>query len=146
MFIATLAVGQNSGTEESLRHAGSIQRLHVVPVCYVFVAVGVILLGWSWLRLVGAVTSIAMLIKHDNANTISRNKSFFTYLRKTKIDELCKAINENFNDCTTRTADYDKQIKDFQIQIQLSQKREKNAEAIIYSIRDAGRGDYIQYS
>ncbi len=64
MFIATLAVGQNSGTEESLRHAGSIQRLYVVPVCYVFVAVGVILLGWSWLRLAGAVTSIARWLKN----------------------------------------------------------------------------------
>ena len=132
MFIAILAVGQNSGTEEGWRHAGNI-----VPVCSVFVAVGVILLGWFWLRLAGAVTSIAMLIKDDKANNISRGKGFFAYLRKTKVDELCKAVNEHFNDSTARTAEYEKQIKDFQIQIQLSHKREKNAEAIIYSIRDA---------
>jgi len=132
MFIATLAVGQNSGTEEGWLHAG-----YVVPVCSVFVAVGVILLGWSWLRLAGAVTSIAMLIKHDKAIAVGRDKGFFAYLRKTKVDELCKAVNEHFNDSAVRTAEYEKQIKDFQLQIQLSHKREKNAEAIIYSIRDA---------
>lgn len=134
MFNATLAVGQNAGTEEGWRHAGN---KYVVPVCSVFVAVGVILLGWSWLRLAGAVTSIAMLIKDGQVNTASRSKGFFTYLKKAKIDELCKAINERINKSTVCTAEYEKQIKDFQIQVQLSQKREKNAEAIIYSIRDA---------
>ena len=137
MFIATLSVGQNSGTEEGWRHAGNMQRIYVVPVCYVFVAVGVILLGWSWLRLAGAVTSIAMFIKDDKVNAIGTGNGFFAYLRKTKVDELCKAVNEHFNDCAAHTAEYDRQIKDFQVQIQLSHKREKNAEAIIYSIRDA---------
>jgi len=132
MFIATLTVGQNSGTEEGWRHAG-----YIVPVCYVFVAVGVILLGWSWLRLASAVTSIAALIKDDKANAVSGGKGFFTYLRKAKVDELCKSINEHFNDSAARTTECDKQIKDYQVQIQLSHKREKNAEAIIYSIRDA---------
>ena len=50
---------------------------------------------------------------------------------------MCKVINERVNNSTARNTGYDKQIKDFQIQVQLSQKREKNAEAIIYSIRDA---------
>ena len=134
MFNATLAVGQNAGTEEGWRNAGS---RYIVPVCGVFVAVGVILLGWSWLRLAGAVTSIASLIKDDEANTTRRGTGFFTYLKKVKVDELCKVINERVNNSTARNTGYDKQIKDFQIQVQLSQKREKNAEAIIYSIRDA---------
>jgi two-component system phosphate regulon sensor histidine kinase PhoR len=133
----TLAVGQNSGTAEDWSNAGNIQRIYVVPACYGFVAVGVILLGWSWLRLAGAITSIAMLIKRDDAKPVSRGKGFFAYLRKAKVDELCKAVNEHFNDSSDRTAGYEKQIKDLQIQIQLSQKREKNSEAIIYSIRDA---------
>ena len=134
MFTATLAVGQNSGTGEGWCYAGNI---NVVPVCSVFVAVGVIFLGWSWLRLAGAVTSIAMLIKNEKPNSAGRNKGFFPYLKKAKIDELCKAVNEQVNNSTARNAEYEKQIKDFQIQVQLSQKREKNAEAIIYSIRDA---------
>ena len=134
MFTATLAVGQNSGTEEGWCYAGNI---NVVPVCSVFVAVGVILLGWSWLRLAWAITSIAMLIKNEKPNSAGRSKGFFPYLKKVKIDELCKAVNEQVNNSTARNAEYEKQIKDFQIQVQLSQKREKNAEAIIYSIRDA---------
>jgi len=132
MLTVTLAVGQNSGTEEGWRHAG-----YVVPACSVLLAVGVILLGWSCLRLVGAITSIAILIKDDNGNAVCRDRGFFTYLKKTKVDELCKAVNRRFNDGVANVAEYEKQIKDFQIQIQLSQKREKNAEAIIYSIRDA---------
>ena len=137
MFIATPAVGQQSGAEEGWRHADNVQRIYVVPACYALVAVGVILLGWSWLRLAHAVTSIAMLIKDNEGNAIYKDKGFFAYLRKTKVDELCRAINELFDDSTARIAECDKQIKDFQIRIQLSHKREKNAEAIIYSIRDA---------
>jgi two-component system phosphate regulon sensor histidine kinase PhoR len=137
MFITTLAVGQNSGTEEGWRYAGSIQRISVAPACYVLVAVGVILLGMSWLRLARAVTSIAMLIKDDKASAPSGEKGFFTYLRKTKVDEVCKAVNGHFKNCTSRIADYEKQIKDFQLQIQLSNSRGTNVEAIIYSIRDA---------
>jgi len=137
MFIATLAVGQNSSTEEGWRNAGYVQRTYVVPACYVIVAVGVILLGWLWLRLARAVTSIAMLIKDGEVNTIGREKGFFTYLKKTNVDVLCSSINKHFSNSAARIAEYEKQINDFQLRIQLSQKREKNAEAIIYSIRDA---------
>ena len=122
MFIATPAVGQNSGTAEGWHYAGS---RYLVPVCGVFVAVGVILLGWSWLRLAGAITSIAMFIKDNEQNTTSRRQNIFTYLKKTNVDELCKAINEHINNSTTHNAEYEKQIKDFQIQVQLSQKRKK---------------------
>jgi two-component system phosphate regulon sensor histidine kinase PhoR len=134
MFIAAPAVGQNIDPSEGWRHAGGS---YIVPVCGIFVAVGVILLGWSWLRLAGAVTSIAMLIKDDKTKTTNRYKSILAYLKKTNVDELCKTINEHVNDSHTRNTGYEKQIKDFQIQVQLSQKRVKNAEAIIYSIRDA---------
>lgn len=137
MLMATPAVGQNSAAAENWRHAGVIQRSYVAPVCYALVAVGVILLGWSWLRLAGAVTSIAMLIKYDKVKTAGRGKSFFTYLKKTNIDELCKVIGKRLSDNSECNTEHEKQIKDFQIQVQLSQKREKNAEAIIYSIRDA---------
>jgi len=137
VFITTLAVGQESGTEEGWRHAGYVQRAYVVPACYVLVAVGVILFGRSWLRLARAVTSIAMLINDNKENADCANEGFFTYVRKKRVDELCKAINERFNNSVARIAEYEKQINDYQIRIQLSNKRGKNAEAIIYSIRDA---------
>ena len=137
MLIATPAVGQNSGTAEVWRHAGNNQRAYVVPACYALTAVGVILLGRSWLKLARAVASIAFLIKDDKERAVDGNNGFLTYLRKVKVDELCKNVNKHFNNSAARIAEYEKQMKDFQIRIQLSQKREKNAEAIIYSIRDA---------
>jgi two-component system phosphate regulon sensor histidine kinase PhoR len=137
MLIATLAAGQSSGTQEGWHHAGNIQRAFVAPACYVLVAVGVILLGRSWLMLARAITSIAMLVKDDKASAICGGSAFFQYLRKAEVTELCRAVSEHFKNCTARLGEYDKQIKDFQIRVQLSNKREKNAEAIIYSIRDA---------
>ncbi|MEA3225564.1 MAG: ATP-binding protein, partial [Planctomycetota bacterium] len=56
---------------------------------------------------------------------------------KTQADKLHKVINERFDSCTSRIAEYEQQVKDLQLQIQLSQKRKQNTEAIIYSIRDA---------
>ena len=63
MFTGNLAKAQNSGTEEGWCFAGYAQRMPVALVCWVVVAVGVILLGWYWLRLNRAITSIARLIK-----------------------------------------------------------------------------------
>jgi two-component system phosphate regulon sensor histidine kinase PhoR len=137
MFITTLAVGKNSAPAEVWRNAGTNQRIYVVPACCVLVAVGVILLGRSWLKLARAVTSIAILVNDNKAGAAGNKRGFFAHLGKTRVDELCKSINERFNSNIARIAEYEKQIKDFQIRIQLSQRREKNAEAIIYSIRDA---------
>ena len=137
MFTGTLAKAQNSGTEEGWCFAGYAQRMPVALVCFVVVAMGVILLGWYWLRLARAITSIARLIKDGKANAIGNGKGFPASLRMSKIDELCKAFDKHFDDCSVRIAEYEKQIKDLQIQVQLSLRREKNAEAIIYSIRDA---------
>jgi two-component system phosphate regulon sensor histidine kinase PhoR len=137
MFITTLAVGKNSAAAEVWRNAGTNQRIYVVPVCCALVAVGVILLGRSWLKLARAVTSIAILIKDDKADAAGNKRGFFANLGKTRVDELCKSVNELLTSDAARIAEYEKQIKDFQIRIQLSQRRERNAEAIIYSIRDA---------
>ncbi len=137
LFIVGLANWQDSGTGEGWRFAGYMQRTPVVPACYVVVAMGVILLGWCWLRLAGAIMSIAKLFEDDRAGDADGRRGFFALPGMAKTGELCKAINERFDDCAARIARYEKQIEDLQIQIQLSQRRERNAEAIIYSIRDA---------
>ncbi|MHC4426263.1 MAG: sensor histidine kinase [Planctomycetota bacterium] len=137
LFIVGLANWQDFGTQEGWRFAGYMQRIPVVPACYVVMAVGVILLGWYWLKLTGAITSIAKLLMDDRAGDIGAGRKFFAPLRMAKLDELRKAVNERFDGCAGNIAEYERQIKDLQIRIQLSEKREKNAEAIIYSIRDA---------
>jgi hypothetical protein len=123
LFVGGLAEWQDSGTQEGWRYAGYEQRIPVVSVCYVVVAVGVICLGWYQMRLAGTITSIAKLVQGNKASDIDANRGFFTPLRMAKIDELYKAVDEHFAGCTARTAEYEKQIKDLQLQVQLSQRR-----------------------
>jgi len=115
LIVGGLAERQYSGTEEGLRP--------VVQVCYIVSAVGVVWLGWRWQKLAGAITSIAVQLKQGKPVQ--------------GICALSEAINERANKDADRIAELEKQIENLQIQIQLSQRRGKNTEAIIYSIRDA---------
>jgi signal transduction histidine kinase len=93
-------------------------------------AVGVILLGWYWLRLTGGITSIIGELKADKTSRVKSGGSKI-------VNELSEAINNRFDDSSGYIAKLEKQIKDLQIQVRLSQGQKRNAEAIIYSIRDA---------
>jgi len=144
LFVWSLAERQDSGAEEGWRFAGYVQRIPAVPVCYVVGAVGVICLSWCWLKPVGRITSIAKWLKKDKAGAIS-HKMGFAFAppaitrsgRSPVIKALGAAIDERFERYTNHIAELEKQVKDLQIQVRLSQRREKNTEAIIYSIRDA---------
>jgi two-component system, OmpR family, phosphate regulon sensor histidine kinase PhoR len=143
LFIGGLAQWQNSGTGEGWRFAGYLQRWGLcVLACYIVVAVGVILLGWHWFTLAGKITSIANHIgkKILDSTTWTAGKSRFQISDLRKIDNingLEEVLTQWLNDCSGYLSELENQIKDLQIQIQLSQRREKNTEAIIYSIRDA---------
>ena len=137
LLITALAEGRNSGTEEGLYFAGHAQRASVALGSGVVVAMGVILLGWYWFRLAGAIASIAGLFEDGRGCDGGDSRSAFSLLKLTEIGKLRKLAGEHLDGCATRAADDKKQIQDLRIQIQLSQKREKNTEAIIYSIRDA---------
>jgi two-component system phosphate regulon sensor histidine kinase PhoR len=131
LFLGGLAELQGSGIGAGLFLGGYMQRwVPVVLVCQVVGAVGVIWLGWYWLKLAGGITSIARLLKQDKSAHIKPGGN-------TAINELSKAINERFDSYSDYVAELEKQIKDLQIQIQLSQRQKRNTEAIIYSIRDA---------
>ena len=135
LFIGGLAEWLDSGTEGGWRFAGYVQRAPVVPVCYVVGAVGVIWLGWYWLRLAGGITSIARLLKKGTADCKSRSGNRTSKIGK--IDELGEAIGERIDSYSSVIGELEKQIEDLQIQIQLTQRQKRNIEAIIYSIRDA---------
>jgi len=144
LFIGGLAQWQSSDTGEGWRFAGYIQRWGpCVLVCYIAAAVGVILLGWHCFTLAGKITSIARLLKEkltaENANKgIKIGNSALSAVKKPAIiKELNQAIEQLLAKSSEHIAHLENQIKDLQIQIQLSQRREKNTEAIIYSIRDA---------
>jgi len=138
LLIGSYVKWQDSGTEEGVQIAGYMQgRIPVFAACCVLLAVGVILLSWYWLRLAGAITSIARLLEHDLPGGQGITGKFKAALGASKADELCSALKRRIDDSAARITEYERQIKDLQIQIQLSQKRERNTEAIIYGIRDA---------
>ncbi len=137
LLITTLAEGQYSGTEEGWCLAGTVQRLSVALVCCVVVAMGVIGLGWYWLRLGRAIASIANILDTGQAQTVGSGSRAWALPKPSELVKLHKAISECLDGRTGHVAEYEKQIRDLRLQVQLSQRREKNTEAIIYSIRDA---------
>jgi two-component system phosphate regulon sensor histidine kinase PhoR len=104
--------------------------IFVWPACYFVATAGVILLVWYWLRLTGGITSIIKELKADKT-------SHLKFVGRKIVNELREAINGRFDGNVSYIAELEKQIKDLQIQTRLSQGQKKNAEAIIYSIRDA---------
>ena len=142
LFIGGLAGWLGSGTEEGWRFAGYVQRTPVVLVCYIVGAVGVIWLGWYWLKLAGGITSIARRLKKETADCrlpIADCKSKIGNRKSkiSKVDKLSEAIAERIDSYSNVIGELEKQIEDLRIQIQLTQRQKRNIEAIIYSIRDA---------
>ncbi|MHC4285375.1 MAG: hypothetical protein ACYSWZ_20740 [Planctomycetota bacterium] len=97
-LLGGLAQWLDSGAEEGGRFAGYMQRVPVASACHIVGAVGVIWLGWYWIRLAGAITSIAKRLKADNIMD-----SPFRASDKPKttgnaiIDELSDALNEQID-------------------------------------------------
>ncbi|MBN2182421.1 MAG: PAS domain-containing protein [Sedimentisphaerales bacterium] len=138
LLIGSTAEGRTSDADSGLRYTSYAQQWDFVAVVvYVAGAMGVIFLGWYWIRLAGAITSIARLLKSRGINAVCRTGKINIPIRVRQIGVLREAIRECLDSCAAQIADYEKQIKDLQIQVQLSRRREKNTEAIIYSIRDA---------
>ena len=132
-----LANWRGSGDEEGPHARGYLQQMPVVPACSIALAVGVILLGWYWLRLARVITSIATIIADDETDYGCPRKSSSALPTVGKADELHRAIAERFDELTARLGEYAQQVRELQLQIQLSQRRTQNTEAIIYSLRDA---------
>jgi two-component system phosphate regulon sensor histidine kinase PhoR len=133
----TVAEGHSSSLGGQGVLLAVVQWIPIAPVCCAVMAVVAILLGWHWLKLARAIASIARFFQGDARASKCAGGSFFSILRSIKINELSKAIDEHFTNCASRVSGYEKQIKDLQLQLQLSHHRGKNVEAIIYSIRDA---------
>ena len=150
LVVGVLAGWQKSGAEEGWRVSGYILRWDLVATgCYVIAAVGVILLGWQSVSVSGKITSIA--------NCISKKISDFPFRQTdggqvsisdfgkignrqsvvSNINDLDETLTQWLNSCSDYVNGFENQTKDLQVQIQLSQRRERNTEAIIYSIRDA---------
>jgi len=143
LFLAGLAEVLDSGVGEGWRFGSRIQNGTFVLVCHVTGAVGVILLGCYWLKLAGAITSIAKLLRADEAPDAQTSdkkapmRRRFCWCLGLLTDEINIAIRERFKGYRERNCLLEEQIRDLQVQVQLSHRQKRNTEAIIYGIRDA---------
>ena len=136
LIAAGLAQWQNLGAREGERFAGYIQRWGPVgTVCYVIAAVGVILLGWHSISLDGKITSIAKQINKKISDLQLPIGDCKTEIENVSLSG--EAFTQWLDSCSGYIGGLESQVKDLQLQIQLSRRRERNTEAIIYSIRDS---------
>ena len=99
-------------------------------VCSVAGIVGVIWLGWYWLKLTGAITSLSRHLKEGKTSRIESSGPAL-------VKALSEAINSCFESRSDYTSDLEKQVKELKVHLKLSQRQRINTESIIYSIRDA---------
>ena len=117
----------------------------VLSVCCIVGAMGAIWLGRALFKLVKAIASITGQPELNAKNTeeelkpvdVGDRKGLFTLLKMTAIEQVGEAINNRLDRCRNYTSELEKQVKDLQVQVQLIQRQKRNAEAIIYGIRDA---------
>lgn len=98
-------------------------------VCLIVGTAGVIWFGWYWHSLSDEIESLTRRLR--------AGKRYDAKSGGRIIKELAEAIEERLCALSKRTAKQDEQIRDLRIQVQLSRGQTRNAEAIIYSIRDA---------
>ncbi|UCF00063.1 MAG: PAS domain-containing protein [Planctomycetota bacterium] len=102
----------------------------IVSTFYLVGPVGVICLGWYWLRLVEEITSISKLLKTERPRYLKPGSIAI-------IKKLSEAINQQLSGYSSSNLSLKEQVKDLHIQIQVAQRQKRNTEAIIYGIRDA---------
>ena len=73
----------------------------VITLCILGVgAVGVILLGWFWYRLVAVITSIAALLGNKGKHADKSDYvDILSPLRINKLNALCKDLDRKLGDC-----------------------------------------------
>jgi len=114
-------------------------------LCCIVGAMGAIWLGRALLKLVKAIASIAGQPELTAKNTeeelkpvdVGGSKGLFDLLKMTAIEQVGEVITNRLDGYHNYTSELEKQVKDLQVQVQLIQRQRRNAEAIIYSIRDA---------
>lgn len=101
-------------------------------------AVGAIFLGWCSLKLAASFTSIAGRV---DTNKNAPDQALHTHFRLSALGKMVNnftaRVSSKLDADSNHHAQLESQLRDLQIQVQLSERQKRNAEAIIYSIRDA---------
>ena len=123
---AALAELQHSGIGVGWRGWLAVLRL----ITYAVGAMGVILLGFGYAKLVGAITSIAGQCTQSQANA-GRAKG----VRQT--DAALAAVRTRLDRHQALVRQLQDELSDLRIRAQLAERQRQHIEAIIYSLRDA---------
>ena len=139
LLTAALAVWQHYGSEEGAVLVGTQGLGLVLSAGFVIGAVGVIWLGWSLLGLIRGIASTVAWLQRGKSGQFEgcgQRRRWYSSSNLV-VDSLVEAINSACSSCADQAVESKQHLKDSQIQIRLSQRQQKNTEAIIYSIRDA---------
>ena len=123
---AALAELQHSGIGVGWRGRLAVLRL----ITYAVGAVGVIFLGFSYSKLVGAVTSIAGQCSKPQADSAHAKDA-------QKADAAIAAIGTRMGNHRALVRQLQDELSDLRIRAQLAERQRQHTEAIIYSLRDA---------
>lgn len=117
----------NSGFGE--RFAGLIQQLGpAVSACYFIIAAGVIWFGYSWFRILAEIKNLTESIRNGSSSIRCKDKL---------LAGLTIVINNFLEKNSYEISEARELYRDLKLDIQLSEYKKLNTEAIIYSIRDA---------
>ena len=122
--------------------AAHLASRNLADVCCVIGAAGVIFLGWRLVKLTSQITSVVESLRQkseDNNDTTSETSApeDTSDLGGSLIGQLNNAISRRFDNGADDNRRLTEQLRDLQLQIQLSERQKRNTEAIIYSIHDA---------
>lgn len=126
LLVAGLAAWQGSGIGAGASNWRRILSL----VTYTAGAVGVIWLGWYWLRVAGTVASTVRTLERTESKQIKSHPCALS-------GNLDQVVDDHVKTCSDEVEKLRAQIEDLQLQIRLAQRQKRNTEAIIYSLRDA---------
>jgi len=128
MLLIQGLAGINAGFGE--RFAGWIQQLGpAVSACCFVLAGGVVWFGWSWFKTLAGIDSLTESVKNGSSLSVCRKDK--------SLADLNLAVNNFLQKSHQEIDEANELYRDLKLDVQLSEQKKLNTEAIIYSIRDA---------
>ena len=119
--------GINAGFGE--RFAVAIQQMGpAVSACCFVIAARLVWFGWNWLKTLAEIDNLTDSVKNDSSSIRCKDKL---------LAGLTLALNDFLEKNRHEITQANELYRDLKLDVQLSEHKKLNTEAIIYSIRDA---------
>jgi two-component system phosphate regulon sensor histidine kinase PhoR len=130
LALAAIAAWHNAGIGVGSQDTGGPWHRAMAPVLCAVAAVGVIFLAFQAMSLAAGIASIAAWLDKPDDAPIGKAASKL-------VRRIAKKVEQQCGGCTSDSEQLEEKVREVQIQLQLAKRRERNTEAIIYSICDA---------